>query len=712
MNIVLMSRAALMASSVLISGGAFAQEFTPTYSFYGTPGLIEMPTATGTADGEISATISAFGGEQRNTGTFQITPRLTGSFRYAKIDGFTGSGDETYDRSFDLQYRLIDEGRYRPAVAIGLRDFLGTGLYSSEYVVASKNVGNNVVVTGGLGWGRLSGEGGFTNPLGVLSSDLETRTRDIGLGGKPAFDEWFRGDAAFFGGVEWQVSDRLSVKAEYSSDDYTRITADGTGRQLVGSFEPESPFNFGATYRVNDTFHLSGYYLYGSELGLSGTIVLNPKNRASGSGQDPAPVPFNVRGANVDAAASWAAAQQNQPAIRDALATALAADGITLLGLEMTQTRVRVRFENRRYRSTAQAMGRVTRTLSFVVPASVETFVLEPVERGIPLSAITLNRSQLEIAETSVGGSQATFESAIISNSGSDTGLVTSSVTQPKFTWGVSPYFTFSTFDPDKPFLADLGAEFSASYAFRPNLVLSGAVRKRIVGNLDESRVVDGATGDLQPVRSNAALYRQEADPSIDYLTLAYYFRPADNFYGRVTAGYLESMFGGVSAELLWKPVGSRLALGAEINHVAQRDYDQLFGFQDYQVTMGHLSAYYSFGNGFHGQLDVGRYLAGDYGATIALDREFENGWRLGAYATFTDISADDFGEGSFDKGIRVTVPVDWFLGTPNKSTYSNTLRSLSRDGGSQLEVQGRLYETVRDGHRPDLEKRWGRFWR
>ena len=484
-----------------------------------------MPTATGTADGDISATISAFGGEQRNTGTFQITPRLTGSFRYAKIDGFTGSGDETYDRSFDLQYRLIDEGRYRPAVAIGLRDFLGTGLYSSKYVVASKNVGNNVVVTGGLGWGRLSGEGGFTNPLGVLSSDLETRTRDIGLGGKPAFDEWFGGDAAFFGGVEWQVSDRLSVKAEYSSDDYTRITADGADRQLVGSFEPESPFNFGATYRVNNTFHLSGYYLYGSELGLLGTIVLNPKNRASGSGQDPAPVPCNVRGANVDAAASWAAAQQNQPAIRDALATALAADGITLLGLEMTQTHVRVRFENRRYRSTAQAMGRVTRTMSFVVPASVETFVLEPVERGIPLSAITLHRSQLEIAETSVGGSQATFESAVIANSGPDAGLVASSVSQPKFTWGVSPYFTFSTFDPDKPFLADLGAEFSATYAFRPNLVLSGAVRKRIVGNLDESRVVDGATGGPQPVRSNAALYRQEADPSIDYLTLAYYFR-------------------------------------------------------------------------------------------------------------------------------------------------------------------------------------------
>jgi hypothetical protein len=108
----------------------------------------------------------------------------------------------------------------------------------------------------------------------------------------------------------------------------------------------------------------------------------------------------------------------------------------------------------------------------------------------------------------------------------------------------------------------------------------------------------------------------------------------------------------------------------------------------------------------------MGRYLAGDWGATFTLDREFANGWRVGAYATFTNVSFEDFGEGSFDKGIRFTVPIDFVIGQPTRRELSNTLRSLNRDGGARLEVEGRLYETVRGGHLADLSDQWGRFWR
>ena len=184
-------------------------------------------------------------------------------------------------------------------------------------------------------------------------------------------------------------------------------------------------------------------------------------------------------------------------------------------------------------------------------------------------------------------------------------------------------------------------------------------------------------------------------------------------------------MYGGASAELLWKPVDSRLALGGELNYIQKRDYDQLFGFQEMTTTdpvsgitrdipevNGHISAYYSFENGFHGQLDVGRYLAGDYGATLSVDREFANGWRVGAYATVTDASADDFGEGSFDKGIRFTIPIGSVIGTPTRRENNLTIQSLTRDGGARLDVQGRLYEKVRDYHQPNVANTWGTFWR
>lgn len=216
----------------------------------------------------------------------------------------------------------------------------------------------------------------------------------------------------------------------------------------------------------------------------------------------------------------------------------------------------------------------------------------------------------------------------------------------------------------------------------------------------------------LQRVRSDAVLYAIESDVELSYLTAEYMFRPAQDIYGRVTAGYLEKMFGGVSAELLWHPVDSRLALGAEINYAAQRDFDQGFGFQDYDVISGHLSAYYAFDSGFQAQVDAGRYLAGDWGATVSLYRVFNSGVKVGAFFTLTDVPFEDFGEGSFDKGIRIEFPLSYLLGRPSLDTVSQTIRPVQQDGGARLSVQNRLYDVTGDYRARGFDDQWGRFWR
>ncbi|MDO9524471.1 MAG: YjbH domain-containing protein, partial [Gemmobacter sp.] len=126
----------------------------------------------------------------------------------------------------------------------------------------------------------------------------------------------------------------------------------------------------------------------------------------------------------------------------------------------------------------------------------------------------------------------------------------------------------------------------------------------------------------------------------------------------------------------------------------------------------GHASAYYALGNGYSSQLDVGRYLAGDWGATLSLDREFSNGWKVGAFATITDVPFARFGEGSFDKGIRVTIPLNWATGQPSRSTSSTEIRPIQRDGGARVTVDGRLYDAVRGYHGQGLDAQWGRVWR
>ena len=257
---------------------------------------------------------------------------------------------------------------------------------------------------------------------------------------------------------------------------------------------------------------------------------------------------------------------------------------------------------------------------------------------------------------------------------------------------------------------ADAGIAFTARYEPLPGLVFSGQVQQRLVGTIEDN--VRSGSSALPPVRTNALLYAQASSTSLTDLTGAYYFRPGRDLFGRVTVGYLETMFGGVSSELLWKRQNSPLAVGVEVNYARQRDYDSVFGFQDYDIVTGHVSAYYAFGQDYLAQIDVGRYLAGDVGATFTLGREFDNGWKIAAYATKTNISAAEFGEGSFDKGILISIPIEWATGKPSKIKVSARINAINRDGGARLSVSGRLYGTVRDLQATELDGSWGRFWK
>ena len=75
-------------------------------------------------------------------------------------------------------------------------------------------------------------------------------------------------------------------------------------------------------------------------------------------------------------------------------------------------------------------------------------------------------------------------------------------------------------------------------------------------------------------------------------------------------------------------------------------------------------------------------------------------------------VEFDDFGEGSFDKGIRITIPITWVTGSETRDQFSTTIRPVLRDGGARLNVPNRLYETVRPYHSQALGNEWGRFWR
>src|SRR5690606_17746968 len=157
-----------LAALALLAAAPASAETARSLNFYGLPGGIDMPSGRSAEDGQLSTTLSHFGTMSRLTLSFQFTKRLSGAFRYARFGDWNADGfADYYDRSFDIRYRILDEGRYLPAVTVGLQDFMGTGLSSAEYVVATKTFGDRLTVTAGLGWGRLGSYGSLGSPFGT-----------------------------------------------------------------------------------------------------------------------------------------------------------------------------------------------------------------------------------------------------------------------------------------------------------------------------------------------------------------------------------------------------------------------------------------------------------------------------------------------------------------------------------------------------------------
>ena len=176
---------------------------------FGLPGIIDLPTAKSLPDGELILNLQNHEYILMSGISFQAFPRLGVSFRYAGIGrgGNFAQQREIWDRSFDAHLSILDEGKYLPAISLGLRDFIGTGWYSSEYIVATKAI-KDFELTAGLGFGRLAGRDSFSNPLGILSSRFEQRKSNaVGRGGTLGTINWFQGDAAAF----W-VLDIITVK--------------------------------------------------------------------------------------------------------------------------------------------------------------------------------------------------------------------------------------------------------------------------------------------------------------------------------------------------------------------------------------------------------------------------------------------------------------------------------------------------------------------
>ena len=629
---------------LVFSLNSFSDSFlNNSFNNHGVIGTINMPSARFYDESVFGFSIYNGNPDQKLTMTSYPYDWLEASFFYTNIkdknycnysDSFCDQGYK--DKGFNFKLRLKEEGLL-PAIAIGINDIAGTGFYSSEYIVASYGI-NNIDFSMGIGWGNLSGsDQAFKNPLIQLHSSFEDRpTKFNDEGGQFEPSRYFSGKKASpFFGVNYILNNKTKFKLEFDST----LTPGMVGYDL-----PKSNYSYGIDFSINDNFTVGISSERGNQSSLKFIYKVNTKKSKKSHEFKKAKYKENDN--------SLTKLKKNLE--RNGIGVNKIVESDNFIGLELTQ---------------------------FTHPG-IET-VEEIIEFSVQDSGISKKvDTDLRIASLrAVSGIDYTHNPKLIYKKNKESNFNT------KTFLNVKPYLA----SREDFFKGALLIENNFEYIFGEKLIFSSNIKYSLANNFNDLNIPPNNTFPEQ-VRSDVKDYLRNIDSGIiiGRAQFDYYHTLKENNHLMFTAGILEEMFNGFGFEYLYFNANKSHAFGFEIFNVKKRDYRMKFGMQDYQNIYSSVNYYYRNYEviPFDAKISYGEYLAGDKGITIDLSRSFLNGTKLGIFATFTDVSTKDFGEGSFDKGIYFNIPI-------YGSFINYSWRPLTKDPGAKLIRKHTLHDLL-----------------
>ena len=825
------------AAGVLLALGVFLpaqparseRPFEWSHGDWGGIGLLQTRNARFGPDGELSMGASFVAPYDRYFVNLQAMPWFEATFRYtlSKDERLNQRrlGATLTDRGADMKFRLLEESYWAPAIAVGLQDLLGTGVFVSEYLVLSKRY-YDFDFSLGIAWGYSGNRGELRNPLTYISTYFDSRSEGFsGLGGIPEVGKLFSGPrTGMFGGIEYKSPfEGLSFKLEYDGNDYKNEPVGG------GDFGVDLPWNYGVEYAPWPWLRAS--LMQEREEGFSGRVSVSARlHEITGIpkfGDSPPPPlrprapdetnkvrspdysaislthqdadaanllfeAFEARGLNIEAfdlsndvaviyvarpetppppefwhntarhagrvlpmpiskltiASSSEAGdieyvsvaradfyrpaspagsavtisgenrrQLSQPeaeTIGNAIIRDLESQGFLVEAVQLSDIEIKLYFAQSQYRHVARAIGRAARTAANHAPPSVEVITVALMSNGITTGEVSLLRTALEDALGSKGSPEEMWHSASFRpTTGIDDTAMLNPGRYPGLSWKLRPKLLQHIGRPGQFHRYRLWIKLEGAVELFRGLSLSGALGKNVHNNFGDLESLPVSS--IPHVRTEIVNYLNEGVNNLVSLTLSYIINPAESWYARFSGGYLEEMFAGFGGEVLYRPFNSRWAAGFDVYKVYQREFEQRLGLQkdpalEYSTITGHSTIYYDMPIlNLFSSVSLGKYLAGDIGGTIEVSRRFDSGVVLGTWFTITDLSAAEFGEGSFDKGIFVTVPWDLFYPTSDGTHGIFPFRPLTRDGGQKLNVNKSLHG-VTGNNFGLIERDWGRI--
>ena len=699
------------ASELVQSPPFQATSLKPSQMDFGGVGLMQMPTGRMSEEGAFSFNYTQNSEYEFYSFSLQFMPWFESTIRYTEVQDILYSNEEDFsgdtklaDKGIDAKLRLFKENFWLPELSVGIRDLGGTGLFDGEYIAATKSLATKKYgqfdFTLGLGWGYLGQSSNISNPICKYRESYCTRDSSFtDNGGSIDYQRWFHGNSALYGGIEYQsLYTPLRLKLEYDGNDYSQDAPVTRGNV---SMEQDSPLNFGIVYGLTDYADLRLSYERGNTLTLGISLSTNFNDnkqlfKHTSLAKSSSSLDFDIQEDEID----WQHIDHSLASISGYEKNEFYLEDNELILVSEQQT----------YRDRDLAQDKAAFVLEKVLPETVSTYTIVEKSKSLPVKTTQISRdAYLDYAE--VNYINPSMDDVITEQSISHKPDRAADYRHDDdFYYGFSPSLTQTIGSAEDFYFYSLGAKLNSSYWLSSNWQLESSLYLNMHDNYDKFNFTVPSDDTSNPrVRTLAREYIHDNRLYITNLQLSNYQKLSDNLYQQTYLGYLESMFAGIGSEVLYRQKNANWALGLDWNIVSQRNpdtwletYNDPWAYSDSEEVLdlgstGHASIYYRPDWGFLQdtlfRLDYGKFLAQDVGVQLDFSKQFNSGIIVGAYASKTDMSAEEFGEGSFTKGFYFTVPFDIMTVKPSTSRANFHWQPLTRDGGQKLKKQNQLYE-------------------
>ncbi len=350
-----------LTTNYLLLTAVIAGDAPFTYpSNWGGTGLMEIPTARIMKENSFRVGFTNIKPYSYYFGAISPIKRLEIDGRVTTFSNTTFKGQSsTKDKTVDLKYQFLSEGKYTAALALGIMDPHGTRISPSQYIVASKQI-YPFDFTLGFGNGRFG-----SRP--ILNTQTESVT--VELFTDPA--AWLR-DSQFFGGIQFAPSDKFAFMIEYSPIKFHEQIADPA--QPIFFTEPvPSKFNYGARFKPAKWIEMDLSYQRGEQFGFSVSTAFDIGNPL---------IPIH------DPIYSINSFDMKSP-FATRLIKAIHYSGFSSVGVNRIGNDLWIEAENDKYFYSSRAIGVILKILSRSNPENLNSVHIILKENEIPIMELT-----------------------------------------------------------------------------------------------------------------------------------------------------------------------------------------------------------------------------------------------------------------------------------------------------------------------------------